>query len=61
MQNPLESQSEFIIKEAKARFKNPVLLWAGGKDSTTMLTIGRKAFSRIVKFPFPVMLIDTSY
>jgi len=61
MQNKLESQSEFIIKEAKARFKNPVLLWAGGKDSTVMLTIARKAFSNLSKFPWPVMLIDTAY
>lgn len=33
MQDKLVSQSEFIIKEAVARFKRPVLLWAGGKDS----------------------------
>ena len=61
MQNFLESQTEFILKEAKARFKKPVMLWAGGKDSTTMLTIARKAFSQLAKFPFPVMLIDTGY
>ncbi|HUV42518.1 MAG TPA: phosphoadenosine phosphosulfate reductase family protein [Patescibacteria group bacterium] len=61
MQDSLESQSEFIIKEAKARFKNPVILWAGGKDSTTMLTVARQAFARLKKFPFPVMLIDTNY
>ena len=61
MQNFLESQTEFILKEAKARFKKPVMLWAGGKDSTTMLTIARKAFSQLPKFPFPVMLIDTGY
>jgi len=61
MQDPLESQSEFVIKEAKARFKNPVMLWAGGKDSTAMLTIVRRAFAQLDRFPFPVMLIDTGY
>jgi len=61
MQDPLVSQTEFIIKEAKARFKNPVLLWAGGKDSTTMLVIARQAFAPLKQFPFPVMLIDTGY
>jgi len=61
MQDKLECQTEFILKETKARFKNPVLLWAGGKDSTTMLTVARKAFSKLPKFPFPVMLLDTGY
>ncbi|MBW2988083.1 hypothetical protein DRJ48_00150 [Candidatus Woesearchaeota archaeon] len=61
MQSKLVSQTEFILKEAKARFKNPVLLWAGGKDSTTMLHIALKAFARLPKFPFKVMLLDTGY
>jgi len=61
MQDKLESQSEFIIKEAMARFKNPALLWAGGKDSTAMLTIARKAFAKLPKFPWPVVLLDTGY
>jgi len=61
MQDKLESQSEFIIKEAVAKFRNPVLLWAGGKDSTTMLTIARRAFAKLKKFPIMVMQIDTGY
>src|SRR4030042_3083757 len=61
MQDSLESQSEFIIKKAKARFKNPVLLWSGGKDSTAMLAIARRAFAQLKKFPFKVMQIDTGY
>jgi sulfate adenylyltransferase subunit 2 len=61
MQDKLESQSEFIIKEAKARFKNPVLLWAGGKDSSCCLAIARKAFAQLPKFPLTVMQIDTGY
>lgn len=61
MQNILESETEFIIKEAYARFKNPVILWAGGKDSTTLLHIARKAFSLLEKFPITVAQIDTGY
>ena len=57
----LVSQSEFIIKEAKAKYKNPVLLWAGGKDSTAMLAIAMKAFAKLKKFPFKVMFLDTGY
>jgi len=61
MQDSLESQSEFIIKEAVARFKNPVMLWAGGKDSTAMLAVARNAFAKLGKLPFPVMQLDTGY
>lgn len=61
MQDPLESESEFIIKEAFSRFKNPVILWAGGKDSTVMLTIARKAFSLLGKLPIKVLQLDTTF
>lgn len=57
----LVSQTEFVIKEAVARFKNPVMLWAGGKDSTTMVSITKKAFEKKGKMPFPVMQLDTGY
>ena len=57
----LVSQTEFVLREAKAKYKNPVLLWAGGKDSTAMLDIARKTFSKLPEFPFPVMLLDTGY
>ena len=55
----LENKSIYIIREAYSRFKNTVLLWSIGKDSTTMLWIARKAF--FGKIPFPVLHIDTSY
>jgi len=61
MQNILESESEFIIKEAYARFKNPCILWAGGKDSTTLLAIALKAFSLFERLPMKVAQIDTGY
>ncbi len=55
----LESKSIFIIREAKAQFKNPAVLWSTGKDSTTMLSLIKKAFFGVV--PFPVVHLDTGY
>ncbi len=55
----LESKSIFAIREAKRRFKNPMLLWSMGKDSTVLLWLCKKAF--FGKIPFPVMHIDTGY
>ena len=54
----LEKKSIYIIREAKALFKNPAILWSGGKDSTTMLYLIRKTFGEI---PFPVIHIDTGW
>lgn len=55
----LESQSVFILREAYRSFKNLVMLWSIGKDSTVLLWLARKAFFGHV--PFPLMHIDTSY
>ena len=55
----LENQSIFIIREAYSQFRNVVMLWSIGKDSTTLLWLVRKAF--FGKIPFPVMHIDTTY
>ncbi len=52
----LENKSVFIIREAKLNFKNIAALWSMGKDSTTMLSLARKAFKG--KVPFPVIHID---
>lgn len=54
-----EGKTIFILREAYQKFKNPVMLWSVGKDSTSMLWICRKAFFGTV--PFPVMHIDTGY
>lgn len=53
----LVSKSVYILRETKARFKNPVILWSTGKDSTLSLSLCREAFFGSV--PFPVMHIDT--
>lgn len=55
----LENQSVYIIREAYKHFKNLVMLWSIGKDSTVLLWLVRKAFFGHV--PFPLVHIDTSY
>lgn len=56
----LEAESIYIIREAVAEFKNPVMLYSIGKDSSVMLHLARKAFAP-GKIPFPLMHIDTGY
>jgi sulfate adenylyltransferase subunit 2 len=58
MLKKLENKSIFIIREVKAQFKNPAVLWSGGKDSTTVLWIIQKALGSV---HFPVIHIDTTY
>ena len=55
----LESQSIFILREAYRSFKNLVMLWSIGKDSTVLLWLARKAFFDHV--PIPLMHIDTTF
>jgi sulfate adenylyltransferase subunit 2 len=56
----LEAESIFIIREVAAEFKNPVMLYSVGKDSSVMLRLAQKAFYP-GKLPFPLMHIDTGY
>lgn len=55
----LEAQSVYILREAYRSFKNLVMLWSIGKDSTVLLWLARKAFFGHV--PIPLLHIDTSY
>jgi sulfate adenylyltransferase subunit 2 len=55
----LESQSVFILREAYRQFKQLVMLWSIGKDSTVLLWLARKAFFGHV--PIPLMHIDTCF
>jgi sulfate adenylyltransferase subunit 2 len=55
----LESRSIQILREAYASFKNLVMLWSIGKDSTVLLWLARKAFFGHV--PIPLVHIDTNY
>ncbi len=56
----LESESIYILREVAAEFKNPVLLYSIGKDSSTVLRLCEKAFFPD-KIPFPLLHIDTGY
>ena len=55
----LEAFSVYILRESYREFKNLVMLWSIGKDSTVLLWLARKAFLGHV--PFPLMHIDTEY
>jgi sulfate adenylyltransferase subunit 2 len=54
----LEAESIFIFREVAAEMSRPCLLFSGGKDSTVMLAIARKAFAP-ARIPFPIMHVDT--
>jgi sulfate adenylyltransferase subunit 2 len=56
----LEAEAIFIIRETVAEFKNPVMLYSIGKDSSVMLHIAQKAFYPS-KPPFPLLHIDTTW
>ncbi len=56
----LEAESIFIIREVAAEFARPVLLFSGGKDSSVMLHLARKAF-RPARLPFGLMHVDTGH
>jgi sulfate adenylyltransferase subunit 2 len=56
----LEAESIFIIREVVAEFRNPVMLYSIGKDSSVMLHLARKAFHP-AKIPFPILHIDTTW
>jgi len=54
----LEAEAIGIMREVAAEFRNPVLLYSIGKDSSVMLHLARKAFYP-GKPPFPLLHIDT--
>lgn len=56
----LESEAIHILREVAAEFRNPVLLFSAGKDSTVLLRLAEKAF-RPGRFPFPLMHVDTGH
>jgi sulfate adenylyltransferase subunit 2 len=56
----LEAESIGIMREVVAEFRNPVMLYSIGKDSSVMLHLARKAFFP-AKLPFPLLHIDTGW
>jgi len=56
----LEAESIHIIREVAAEFRNPVMLYSIGKDSSVMLHLAMKAFYPS-KPPFPLLHVDTTW
>ena len=56
----LEAESIRIIREVAAEFRNPVMLYSIGKDSSVMLHLAMKAFFPS-KPPFPLMHVNTTW
>ena len=56
----LEAEAIHIYRETAAAFRNPVLLYSIGKDSSVLLHLAIKAFAP-APLPFPVMHIDTTW
>ena len=56
----LESEAVGILREVAAEFRNPVLLYSIGKDSSVLLHLTLKAFYP-AKPPFPLLHVDTTW
>ncbi len=56
----LEAESIQIMREVVAEFRNPVMLYSIGKDSSVMLHLALKAFYPS-KPPFPLLHVDTTW
>jgi sulfate adenylyltransferase subunit 2 len=56
----LEAEAIFIMREAVSEFRNPVMLYSIGKDSSAMLHLAQKAFYPS-KLPFPLLHVDTTW
>jgi sulfate adenylyltransferase subunit 2 len=56
----LESEAIYILREVRAQFQNPVILFSGGKDSILVTHLAKKAFYPS-KIPFALMHVDTGH
>ena len=56
----LEAESLHILREVAAEFRNPVMLYSIGKDSTVLLHLLAKAFHP-ARPPMPLLHIDTTW
>ena len=56
----LEAEAIAIMREVVAEFRNPVMLYSIGKDSSVMVHLARKAFFP-ARPPFPLLHIDTGW
>ena len=56
----LEAESLHILREVAAEFRNPVLLYSVGKDSSVLLHLLLKAFAPAPS-PIPLLHVDTRW
>ena len=56
----LEAEAITILREVAAEFRNPVLLYSMGKDSSVLLHLARKAFHP-APLPLPLLHVDTTW
>jgi sulfate adenylyltransferase subunit 2 len=56
----LEAESVHLFREVAAQFRNPVLLYSIGKDSTVLLHLLKKAFHP-ARPPIPLLHIDSTF
>jgi sulfate adenylyltransferase subunit 2 len=56
----LEAEAIAIMREVAAEFRNPVLLYSMGKDSSVLLHLARKAFHP-AQLPMPLLHVDTTW
>jgi sulfate adenylyltransferase subunit 2 len=56
----LENESIEILRETAASFKNPVMMYSIGKDSSVLLHLARKAFYPS-NIPFKLLHVDTTW
>ena len=56
----LENESIEIFRETAATFRNPVMMYSIGKDSSVLLHLAKKAFYP-APIPFPLLHIDTTW
>ena len=56
----LEAEAIHIMREVVAEFRNPVMLYSIGKDSSAMLHVAMKAFYP-APLPFPLLHVDTTW
>lgn len=56
----LEAEAVFVLREVKAQFQNPVILFSGGKDSIVLTHLAKKAFFP-GKVPFSLLHVDTGH
>ena len=56
----LEAESIHILREVAAEFRNPVMLYSIGKDSSVLLHLLMKAFAP-ARPPIPLLHVDTTW